>query len=136
MSKDVNYPKILFLVDDDHDDQEIFIEALKSIDKSIICYTANDGKDAISQLNDSLLLPAVIFLDLNMPVMNGKECLKALKIDKNLKELPVVIYSTSSSENEKQNCIELGAANFISKPSHFNTLVTTLESTLHSYWRI
>ncbi|MBT1706230.1 response regulator [Chryseosolibacter indicus] len=134
MTREVVLPKVLFLIDDDQDDQHIFLEALQVIDRSIVCYTAKDGKDALTQLQDSLLLPDIIFLDLNMPIMNGKECLKALKTDKNLKHLPVIIYSTSSAEKEKENCLKLGAVQYISKPPQFNALISTLESTLQKDW--
>lgn len=128
------HPKVLFLIDDDLDDQHVFLEALQTIDKSIVCYTANDGRDALNKLHDALLLPDIIFLDLNMPVMSGKECLRALKTDNTLKHLPVIIYSTSSAEKEKENCLQLGAVQFISKPPQFNTLIATLQHTLQKDW--
>jgi CheY-like chemotaxis protein len=129
MTKEVFIPKILFLVDDDPDDKDIFQEALKVIDKTIVCYTASDGKDALSKLREALFLPDVVFLDLNMPVMNGKDCLKALKQDKDLKHIPVVVYSTAEAEKEKNNCLSLGAVHFISKPPQFNILVSKLQET-------
>ncbi|HYC84673.1 MAG TPA: response regulator [Chryseosolibacter sp.] len=132
MTKDVHMPKILFLVDDDPDDKDIFQEALRVIDQSIVCYTASDGKDALAQLREALFLPDVVFLDLNMPVMNGKDCLKELKQDKELKHIPVVVYSTSAAEKEKHNCLTLGAAHFISKPPQFNVLVNTLQETFQN----
>ena len=130
MIKPAGPAKVLFLVDDDPDDKDIFQEALKLIDKSIVCYTANDGRDALNKLKESLLLPDILFLDLNMPVMNGKDCLKQLKSDKDLRHIPVIIYSTSSAEKERTNCLELGARSYISKPPQFNTLVDTLQHTL------
>lgn len=126
--------KVLFLVDDDPDDKDIFQEALKVVDDTIVCYTATDGKDALTKLHDALLLPDVLFLDLNMPVMSGKDCLRQLKSDKILKDIPVIVYSTSSAEKEKDNCLKLGAANYICKPPQFNTLVNTLETTLRQFF--
>lgn len=133
MNREIAPPKILFLVDDDPDDHDIFQEALKVIDDSIVCYFAHDGKEAINKLQDALLLPDMLFLDLNMPVMNGKDCLKALKDHKDLKHIPVVIYSTASADKEKSTCIELGARDFISKPPQFNALVETLTATLKKH---
>jgi CheY-like chemotaxis protein len=131
-----NYnPKVLLLVDDDEDDQHIFQEALKAIDEKIVCYTASDGRDALTKLRDALLIPDVVFLDLNMPVMTGKDCLIALKKDKDLKNIPVIVYSTSSVEKEKTNCLSLGAAHFLSKPTEFNILVTRLKEALKMIWR-
>jgi CheY-like chemotaxis protein len=134
MAKEVVTPKILFLVDDDQDDQDIFQEAVKLIDKDIVCYTACDGKDALTKLRDALFLPDVVFLDLNMPVMNGKECLKALKQDKHLRHIPVIVYSTSAAEKEKSNCLSLGASHYISKPSQFNLLVSKLQEMFENNW--
>lgn len=134
MNKEVSVPKVLFLVDDDPDDQDIFQEALRTIDENIVCYVAHDGKEALAKLQDSLLLPDAVFLDLNMPVMSGKECLKALKKDKDLRNIPVIIYSTASADKERENCIQLGAFDFISKPPQFNTLVTTLRDKLLNSW--
>lgn len=130
MNKEVTTPKVLFLVDDDPDDQDIFQEALKAVDDKIVCYVAQDGKEALNKLQDSLLLPDLVFLDLNMPVMNGKDCLKALKTDKDLRNIPVIIYSTASAEKERDQCIALGARDFISKPPQFNSLVSLLHATL------
>lgn len=135
MHRDIDLPKILFLVDDDHDDQEVFLEALRAIDTSIVCYTAKDGRDALHQLQEALILPDVLFVDLNMPIMSGKELLKALKKEKSLQSIPVIVYSTSSAEKEKDNCIELGAVSYISKPTQFKTLVTTLTNTLQEIRR-
>ena len=130
MNREIPAPKVLFLVDDDPDDQDIFQEALKAIDTSIVCYFAHDGKEAIDKLQDALFLPDMLFLDLNMPVMNGKDCLKALKSHSDLKHIPVVIYSTASADKERAACMELGASDFISKPPQFNSLVQTLTATL------
>jgi CheY-like chemotaxis protein len=134
MNTEATHPKILFLIDDDADDKEIFQEAIKQIDTSIICYTATDGKDALAKLRDALLLPDVVFLDLNMPVMNGKDCLRELKQDKDLRHIPVIVYSTSAAEKEKANCISLGAIHYISKPPQFNMLVDRLDQTLKMDW--
>jgi CheY-like chemotaxis protein len=134
MNTEATPPKILFLIDDDPDDKEIFQEALKQIDEEIICYTASDGEDALTKLRDALLLPDVVFLDLNMPVMNGKDCLRELKKDKDLRHIPVIVYSTSSVEREKSNCLSLGATHFISKPPQFAVLVNKLTETLRTDW--
>jgi CheY-like chemotaxis protein len=69
----------VFLIDDDRDDREIFMEALAEIDNSAICYTAENGLDALNKLNENLVIPQFIFLDLNMPRMSGRECLVELK---------------------------------------------------------
>jgi CheY-like chemotaxis protein len=81
------------------------------------------------------IIPNVIFLDINMPQMNGWQCLSALKSDPATKEIPVIIYSTSSHERDKQIAMELGASGFITKPSNYHSLrsiLTSIAGNLHS----
>ncbi|HTB52194.1 MAG TPA: response regulator [Ferruginibacter sp.] len=118
--------RILFLVDDDKDDQEIFVDALKNVDNYIHCITALNGLEALQKLKFELIsLPDFIFLDLNMPLMGGRECLIEIKKDSNLRHIPVVIYSTSASKKDIQEALQLGAI-FLQKPNKFNELVQDL----------
>ncbi len=122
--------KNIFLVEDDVDDQFLFLDALKEIDKSINCRVAENGKDALKDLKRLEALPDLIFLDLNMPVMNGFECLGKLKRDKRLREVPVVIFTTSKNPADAEATHELGANVFFSKPSRFSELKTKLQRIL------
>src|ERR1051325_9789359 len=88
--------KIICLVDDDADDRFFFQTAVKKIDGSYECITAQNGEDTLAKLRTATRLPDYIFLDLNMPFMNGKECLMELKKDERLKNIPVIIYTTSN----------------------------------------
>lgn len=106
------------LIDDDFDDQEIFVLALEKVDKELRCIIANNGHEALKYLNNkSNVLPNYIFLDLNMPLMNGKECLIEIKKHAYLKDIPVIIYTTSSLQDDIIQTRKLGAADFITKPS-------------------
>ena len=122
--------KNVFLVDDDRDDREIFIEALAEVDDSFSCFTAENGEDAIKKLHASAIIPDYIFLDLNMPRMNGRECLVEIKSIKQLKEIPVIIYTTSSLQKEKEELEKLGAWMFLTKPSNFSDLCHSLKQVL------
>src|ERR1700710_1619000 len=105
-----------FLIDDDKDDQEIFMLALQDINVAVACITANNGNDALQKFNDDeTFLPDYIFLDLNMPKINGRQCL--IKKINRLKHIPVIIYSTSSAQRDKVETEILGASAFITKPS-------------------
>lgn len=117
--------KILY-ADDDPEDRDIFCHALKTIDPNIECVLAFNGVEAIAQLNMEIL-PDYIFLDINMPVMTGKECLKVLKKNSQLSVIPVIIYSTSNSEVDIKECEALGAYDYMVKPSHFTTLCERLD---------
>ena len=116
------------LIDDDLDDQEIFVSALAQVRADLECRCSPSGYQALEQLSlSSCALPDYIFLDLNMPKMNGKECLRELKKNDRLKYIPVVIYSTSSLREDIIETRKLGAVDFITKPFNMNELVNTLE---------
>jgi CheY-like chemotaxis protein len=121
----------LLIVDDDIDDREIFAEAVAAVDPNIKCFTAKDGEDALRKLSEPAeLLPEVIFLDLNMPRMDGRQVLVALKKNDQLNKIPVVIYTTSSSARDFEETKALGAFRFLAKPSDFNELRDVLKNIL------
>jgi CheY-like chemotaxis protein len=121
---------ILF-VDDDEDDKLVFGTALNLIDKKIVYLTASDGHEALKLLKEDLvLLPDLIFLDLNMARMDGFTCLQKLKHTKELQQIPVVIMTTSINPRDKEKALTLGAENFITKPSTYTGLIDTLKSCL------
>lgn len=115
-----------FLVDDDEDDREIFCIALRDLGSHIICVQANDGMDALEKLDNPKFSPDFIFLDLNMPRMNGKECITEIKKNERLTEVPVVIYSTSSNAVDKHDAKRLGAVHFFTKPPSISALSKAL----------
>lgn len=120
-------PKHVFIVDDDIDDRDLFIEAVDQIDPSIVCKSAQDGQEALQKLNESNgALPDIIFLDLNMPRINGKQCLEQLKNTDHLKHIPVAIYSTSSFQKDIDETRQLGAEYFITKPANFRELCSVI----------
>jgi CheY-like chemotaxis protein len=125
---------LILIVDDDNEDRELFREAIAEIDPAIRCYSAQDGKEALNQMNHELVvLPDFIFLDINMPVMNGRECLIEIKKSTRLRQIPVIMYSTTSDTNEISGFYTLGAHDFLIKPSTFKKLVEALSSILISH---
>lgn len=118
--------KILY-ADDDIDDCELVVEALEKIDPGIECTMVNDGQQALSLLSEGATLPDYIFLDVNMPIMDGKHCLIELKKDVRLKEIPVVIYSTSQNESEIEELYAMGAQEYLRKPNSFKDLCFSLK---------
>ena len=120
-----------FLVDDDIDDQEIFCMALETIDRGIECSIAENGYAALERLNnETSFRPSYIFIDVNMPKMNGLDCLKAVKKIERLKESHVFMYSTSDDEHVIRACKQLGADDFIVKPASLDSLITILKKIL------
>jgi len=122
--------KRIFLVDDDIDDQLFFTEALREIDESIECEIASNGRDALERLKKSELMPDILFLDLNMPLMNGYECLNQLKKEPAFADIPVVIFTTSNDPRDAELTHQLGADVFLSKPNEFGQLRLKLERIL------
>ncbi len=118
---------IVLLVDDDLEDQEIFAATLSSINKSIRCLHASNGKQALTILMESSRLPDYIFLDLNMPIMNGCEFLKEIKSYEQLSKIPLHIYTTSSEKKHREEALRLGASDFITKPSNLKELAHRLK---------
>ncbi len=121
----------LFLVDDDMDDHEIFRAALDDIDPSILSSVAFDGREALEKLRSREVTPDVIFLDLNMPVMGGKQFLELIKKEEPLKSIPIYIMSTSSDSFTIEEMKMRGAVDYIIKPSQFSELVRILKSVLN-----
>lgn len=116
-----------FLIDDDQDDQEIFSLALSGLELNVRCEFANNGIEAIEKLRSKqTFLPDFIFMDLNMPRMNGKQCLAEIKKIPHLKEVPVIIYSTSSRNTDVSDLLQMGADDYIAKPSSISALISEL----------
>ena len=119
--------KNILLVDDDAEDQEIFHTAARQASDEVVVQSFSNAKEAFAKLNNGELNPDVIFLDLNMPIMSGQEFLFAIKRTERIKEIPVIIFSTSSNESTIRHTKELGAAHYITKPNNFTALVDILK---------
>ncbi|MDB5274507.1 MAG: response regulator [Chitinophagaceae bacterium] len=116
------------MIDDDVDDHEIFEMAMEQVDPSISCEFVTDGIAALQKLTtDKTYKPDYIFLDLNMPRMSGRQVLQELKKYDDLKNIPVVVCSTSSEMVFVNEAKELGAAAYIVKPASLRELVKNLK---------
>lgn len=117
------------LIDDDIDDHEIFKMALEAIDTSIFCDCINQSTEAIDKLKTNRsFIPQIIFVDMNMPAMNGAECLTEIKKIERLKEVPVIFYSTFADPAKITEMKNLGAAEYFEKPSDIDVLINKLSS--------
>jgi CheY-like chemotaxis protein len=123
----------IYLIDDDMDDIELFREALEEVNPSISLQYANDGYEAVRNLTERKdALPDLIFLDISMPTFSGLQCLASFKKDDQLKDLPVIMYTTSSQEREIRTARELGASAFVTKPNDFKVLKRLLALVLNT----
>jgi len=113
--------KNILQIDDDSDDCELFMEAVEAV--STATYTAMyDPVEALRKLIQKEISPDIIFLDLNMPIMSGLEFLTEIKKEEMLKEIPIIIFSTSQFDDIIREAKAHGAYDFISKPNNFNDL--------------
>lgn len=114
------------MVDDDEDDRLFFVEAIQEISPSLVCSLAINGKKALQKLETLTDLPDLIFMDINMPELNGFECLKELKKSPRFRDIPVIMLSTSVSQKDINLSLELGASMFFTKPSSYTRLCELL----------
>ncbi len=121
----------IYIVDDDIDDIDFFSQAMMSINESIQCYSALNGEVGLHKLyNKDVPTPHCIFLDMNMPRVNGREFLVRIKEHEEMKNIPVIMYSTSQQEKEKEEYLQLGAAEFLVKPTKLADLQFMLKTVL------
>ena len=115
---------LILIGEDDLDDKEIIEEAFAEIDPSVAVYFVTNGKTLISFLQETSTddLPSLIVIDYNMPGLNGAEILKSLETNSKVKNIPKVIWSTSGASHYKSSCLELGAYDYLVKPSCLNDL--------------
>ncbi|MFA5982919.1 MAG: response regulator [Methylococcaceae bacterium] len=132
----------ILIADDDADDRLLVQEALidAKFPNTNITFV-EDGNDLMDYLNkrgqylgnNDRILPTLILLDLNMPKKDGKQALQEIKTDPNLRQIPVVILTTSGGSDDIKSSYDLGANTYISKPANFDDLVKIMQTVKH-YW--
>ena len=123
--------KNIILADDDIDDCELFQDAVKELSIQTKLSILENGVALMATLEETVPPPPdVIFLDLNMPLKNGYEVLIQIRNTPKLRRIPIVIFSTTSSDNAVNKTYEHGANYFICKPSSFSLLVKVIETVL------
>jgi len=120
----MNLTKRIMLIDDDPDDRLFFRDAVHTVRPDLQCELASSCLEAIKQLE--VAPPDLIFMDLNMPVMNGFDCLVYLKKKSELRDIPVIIFTTSKNMNDINRTRQLGASWFMTKPDDFSVLCKKL----------
>lgn len=132
MSSPFLYSELL-IIDDDVEDQEIFIEALREVDDRVHCRCANSGEEAIAVLESDVPVQ-LIFLDMNMPKQNGKQVLREIRMSERFREIPVIMYSTSFAPRDIDDITMIGAVHHLLKPSRFDELCRSLRELLQRPW--
>lgn len=119
----------IFHIDDDDDDIDFFIAAVGYLSDAISCFSFTNASKALQKLASGELTPDIIFLDLNMPIINGQEFLVRLKATEGLQNIPVIILSTSSDSLTAQKLKAEGASGFLTRPAS----IKELSNLLHPY---
>jgi CheY-like chemotaxis protein len=126
--------KILF-ADDDEDDREFFREALSEAKSSAELVTVNGGRELMQYLAQADgQLPDVIFLDVSMPIKNGKQCLQEIRSNNLLNHIPVIMFSTSAYEKDIEETFRNGANLYVSKPVFIRDEVKMLKRIFSLDW--
>ncbi|MBT2159726.1 response regulator [Zobellia barbeyronii] len=124
------------LADDDEDDRMLFSEAIDEIGIRTKLSLFKHGQELMDYLTlPNIVLPNLIFLDLNMPIKNGLQCLKEIRENPDLKDLCIAIYSTSSSEKDVEETFLNGANIYLNKPNNFVKLQASVERVLQLNWQ-
>lgn len=123
----------LLIADDDLDDCFLAEEAWRETRIPVESRFVHDGASLIRTLESQQNTPDLILLDLNMPIMDGRETLKALKTNEKTSNIPVVILSTTHQEEDIRKVYALGANSFIRKPNSYTDFVNIME-TIADYW--
>lgn len=123
--------RIVLCVDDDPDDRELIRNAIFKIDPSFTVAHATNGKEALQYLTraEESDLPCLVILDINMPVMDGKQTLVEIKRNDKWNEVPVVVFSTSAHPSDLFFCQQFGVE-LVTKPADFNKITTEAERLL------
>lgn len=129
MAKSLN----ILLIEDDIIEVMKFNRVLKTLGLNHKIIEANNGEEALTILRDKEIIPDVIFLDLNMPKINGIEFLQILKADDYLKYIPAIILTTSNNHKDVLECYKIGIAGYVLKPLKYDDYVERVRKMLE-YW--
>ncbi|MFD2940353.1 MULTISPECIES: response regulator [Flavobacterium] len=128
-------PVKIILAEDDKDDQELFIDALDEADIPSEVTAVENGQQLVNTLRDkSQPDPDIIFIDVNMPVKGGKQALKEIKGDKELRDIPAVMLSTWNHPSDIEDTFEKGADLYVQKPNSFAGFVLLLKKVFLLHW--
>ena len=130
-------PTVILIIDDDNDDRDFLKEVISEYDQEVVFAECKNGVEAVNSLKDAKkAAPDFIFLDLNMPLMNGRQCLNRLSEMKHLRGTPVIIYTTSGIPEQAEHFTGPGPVHFLTKPSRLAELRSSVRNILSRKWHL
>ena len=141
MNQALTHLQSILIVEDSEDDFEATSRAFKKVNLRNPVVWCQSGQAALDYLkregtykaSSGVSVPGLVLLDLNMPGLDGRKTLQAIKLDGALKSIPVIILTTSSDDRDVQACYQLGANTYVQKPVSFEGLIEAIQR-LKSYW--
>ncbi|MDX1471627.1 MAG: response regulator [Flavobacteriaceae bacterium] len=123
---------LVYLVDDDEDDRFLFSDALKRSNSNIHLKMFQEASEVLDHLKTTEAIPDVIFIDLNMPLINGEELLEKIKSGPNNRDIPIIVYSTSYNPRKAQSVLEKGGSLLLKKPASFKELQKKIQESINT----
>lgn len=130
----------ILMADDDPDDRELTRKALTAASVDFDFHTVGNGEELLDYLrrhrrdkSEAAQWPDLILLDLNMPVMDGREALAEIKRDDDLRRIPIIVLTTSDADADVVHSYDLGANSYLTKPGNFHELVQMVKQ-VEKYW--
>jgi len=127
--------KTIMMADDDSEDVDLFKDALSDLEFAISLKVAVNGKELMTQLEQTEVLPEIIFLDLNMPLKNGMACLEEIRANQRWQDIKVIILSTSSNQDQMKAAYDKGADFYIVKLSNYGDFKNAIAACLQKDWQ-
>jgi CheY-like chemotaxis protein len=132
---------VILLVEDNSDDEELALRALRRCELPSTVKVARDGVEALEYIfatgiyvgRDPRLIPALVLLDLNLPKVDGIEVLRRVRADDRTRRIPIVMLTSSSEVSDLHSCYDLGVNSFIRKPLEFTDFVRAVKQVI-GYW--
>lgn len=127
----------ILLGEDDPDDSSLFLQAIDDSNITSCVHVADNGLKLVSRLRNAKdNIPDIIFLDINMPLKNGLECLQTIRSEDTFNKVPIIIYSTSKNNREIEFCYEKGANYYVVKPFTYKAIVSMISDFCNRDWEI
>jgi CheY-like chemotaxis protein len=141
-NKELNPSFTILMAEDDPDDRFLIARAFKELGSNALLHFVKDGEELMQYLldsggspaaSDAPSPPALLLLDLNMPKKDGREALTEIRANPNFLELPVVVWTTSSHEEDVHFCYEKGANSYVTKPHSYRDLVKVVRKIVNEW---